>query len=51
MNNLIDPTPETTAIILERSLIIDLLFIICAMVGLGTSYLIYKHIYKEFLKK
>ena len=50
-NNPIDPLPETTAILLERSFIIGLLFIICAIVGLGTAYLIYKHINKEFLKK
>ncbi|KKM97664.1 hypothetical protein LCGC14_1165730 [marine sediment metagenome] len=33
-NNPIDPLPETTAILLERSFIIGLLFIICAIVGL-----------------
>lgn len=48
-NNPIYPLPETTAILLERVFISIFLFAIGLTVVLGTIYLFYKYIYKEFL--
>ena len=47
-HNPINPLPETTAILLERSVIIFLLFVMGFVLVAGTVYLFYKYIYKEF---
>ena len=49
-NNPINPLPETTAILLERSFILFFLTVLGVIVVLGAVYLSYKYIYKEFLK-
>ncbi len=49
-NNPINPLPETTSILLERSFISFFLAVLGFIGVLGTVYLSYKYIYKEFLK-
>ena len=48
-NNPINPLPDTTAILLERSFISFFLIVMGVIAVLGTVYLSYKYIYKEFL--